>query len=219
MDEKIHKSIEAAYLEFKEEPMDDYYNNLFVGYFSRLRVKKIVEEIGLTPRIVLDVGCEAGHISIKLLKRGHNVISFDVCKPAIERFNKKIKKLRSGEKIKPFLALAQQIPLKNESVDAVVCSEVFEHMPHLDNVIKEIARISRKNAKLIVTFPNETLRKMTYPILKLFGINTGVEKEVTLYEQHKQDIIRRLKPYFRIKKIYSFPWYFKITHFLVCKKN
>lgn len=42
----IEKSFNAAYLEFKEEPMDKNYSNLLVGIISRGRVKRIIKEAG-----------------------------------------------------------------------------------------------------------------------------------------------------------------------------
>lgn len=219
MEKELKMSVEAAYLEFEKEPMDAYYKSWLTGYFSRMRVKKVINELGdIKGKKVLDVGCEAGYVSIKLLKKGADVVPFDVCEPALEKFRENLKSI-GREDIKPFKAFAQKIPLKNESVDAVVCTEVIEHMPQLDKCIAEMSRVTKKGGKAVITFPNEALRKKIYPLVKVFGINTDVEKDVTLFSYAKEEIISKLENHFKIMKAYSIPRLFPMTNIMVCEKE
>ncbi len=216
MDKEINESIKAAYLEFEKEPMDGYYKNPIAGYPSRLRVKRILKELGaIKDKRVLDVGCEAGYVSMKIARKGAYVYAFDVCMPALEKFRKKAAGIKN---ITIFKALAQKIPVKSNTIDAVVCTEVIEHMPQLEKVFSELNRVMKDEAQLIITFPNESLRKRIYPIANLFGINTNVEKDVTLFEYTKQEITNKLKKHFKILKIYTIPKLFPLTNIIVCKK-
>ncbi len=218
MDEDIEKSVKAAYIEYEKEPMDSYYSSRLAGYFSRLRVKKVIKELGyIKGKRVLDIGCEAGYVSLQLLKNGAEPVPFDVCEPALEKFKEKLKKI-GREDIRPFKAFCQDIPLEKASVDAVVCTEVIEHMPQLDKSIAEMARVIRKGGTVVITFPNEGIRKLIYPVVKRFGINTDVEKEVTLFEYSKKEIVSKLGRHFRIKKSYSMPKLLPLTHIVVCEK-
>lgn len=45
------------------------------------------------------------------------------------------------------------IPVADASFDNVLCTEVFEHIPHPENAVKEFARILRAGGKLILTAP------------------------------------------------------------------
>lgn len=45
------------------------------------------------------------------------------------------------------------IPIKNNSFDAVMCIEVLEHLPSPELAIKEFSRIIKKKGKLILTAP------------------------------------------------------------------
>lgn len=45
------------------------------------------------------------------------------------------------------------IPVKKDSYDAILCTEVLEHLPYPDKAIKEFARILKKKGKLIITSP------------------------------------------------------------------
>jgi ubiquinone/menaquinone biosynthesis C-methylase UbiE len=45
------------------------------------------------------------------------------------------------------------IPRDNESFDAVLCSEVLEHLPHPDLAIKELSRLLKPGGTLLLTAP------------------------------------------------------------------
>ena len=215
---ELGHSIEAACLEFEQEPMDDYYKKRIVGYPSRLRVSRIIRELGdIRGKKILDAGCEAGYVSLRLHEKGAVVIPFDICLPAIRDFQKKLGSRNIGS-IKPLYALAHSIPLRDNSVDGIVCTEVIEHMPDLDAVFGEFRRVLRPGGKIVVTFPNERLRKLLYPIARLAGVNTDVEKDVTLFSYSLSDIKSRLGRHFRISGAYSLPWYFPVTRLVVCRK-
>lgn len=48
------------------------------------------------------------------------------------------------------------LPYQDESLDLVIASEVIEHMPEPEQVIREIARVLRPGGKLILTMPVES---------------------------------------------------------------
>lgn len=216
--DEFKKSVEAAHLEFEKEPMDENYSNLIVGYPSRLRIKKILKELGdIKGKLILDVGCEAGAISLKLLGRGASVTSIDIVEPALERFKEKIKETQYSPTI--LKAAIQEIPFENKKFDAVIATEVLEHAPDTKKCISELMRVLRYGGRLIITFPNEKNRKPLYPIAKLFGINTSIEKDVTLYSLNPDQIIEMLRlEGGSIVRYYPFPWYYPLTYIIVTKK-
>ncbi len=217
MEDEFKKSVDAAYLEFQVEPMDQLYSNKIAGYFSRLRVKKILAACDWRGKTALDLGCEAGYVSLRLYRKGAKVIPVDICAPALEKFKEKLRQLNIVG-IEPLKAPAQKLPLRDASVDIAVATEVFEHMPELDKVIAEAARVLKPAGKIIVTFPNEPLRKKVYWLAKLFGVHTEIEKDVTLYSYTEQEIKDRLQKHFIIKRAYSFPFYFPLTRFILAEK-
>jgi len=54
-----------------------------------------------------------------------------------------------------------KIPLPNNSVDIVLCTEVFEHLPNPIDAIKEFSRLIKINGKLILTAPVCSLTHMS----------------------------------------------------------
>lgn len=220
MNNLIKHSLEAAKLEFKEEPMDDYYNNFLAGYPSRIRVKKILDKLGdLTGKNVLDVGCEAGYVSLKILQKKPKLIcAVDICEEALDSFKRKLQNKRFKSEIVLKKAFMHELPFKNNFFDKVICTEVIEHVPNISEGLQEIKRVMKPKAELIITFPNEKLRKFVYPIAKLLGMNTDVEKQVTLFNYKLKDILLKLGQSFKIKKIRTIPFIFPITNFIICEK-
>ena len=92
-------------------------------------------------------------------------------------------------------------------------------MPKLDLCISEMKRVLKPNGRLFLTFPNEKLRKTPYPLAKLCGINTSIENEVTLYEYKFSEILSLCRKDFRIEKKYSWPFFFPLTRFIMCRKE
>lgn len=213
--------IKAASLEFQQEPMDDYYQNFLLGIPSRWRVKKILQEIKIFKnKTILDVGCEAGYISIKMAERGAKITAIDIIQEALDSFKEKLTfypQLKKRITIKKLDA--RKISSKNNFFDVIVATEVIEHMPEIGKFAQEAARILKPKGKLIITFPNEQLREKIYPLVKLLGINTDIEKKVTLFSYKTEDIIKIFKKYFKLSKNYSLPFFLPITFIMVFQKT
>jgi ubiquinone/menaquinone biosynthesis C-methylase UbiE len=81
------------------------------------------------------------------------------------------------------------IPVKNGSFDAIMCIEVFEHISHPNNAVKEFSRILKKGGTLIITTPVSSLTHFApyyfyngysrYYFEKVLGDNDFNIKEIT----------------------------------------
>jgi len=217
----LDNSVKAAQLEFAEEPMDDYYQHRLAGVLSRLRVRRIIAKLApLVGKKVLEVGCEAGYVSMEMNKAGAKVFAFDIVEQALRRFKQKLLGLKPAGSVDPqlFMGMAQDIPVADGAFDAVVCTEVIEHAPYPDRVIGEIARVLKPGGILVLTFPNEKVRAFAYPIVKMLGINTEVENEVTLYSYSRRDMTEIMARHLRIERSFTIPFLVPFTFFLVGAK-
>ncbi len=87
------------------------------------------------------------------------------------------------------------IPVKKASFDAVLCVEVFEHIPRPLDALLELSRITKKNGVLILTAPFNSLTHYS-PYYFYSGFSKNFYKE-------------NLPKYgFKIKEIYSYGNYF-----------
>lgn len=122
---------------------------------------------------ILDVGCGNGVISRHLGRYGFNVTGIDVSEKAIE----KAKALNTCSNVKFEIKSAEQLIAEGKKYDAIICSEVLEHLTNPDALVEVLNKSLAENGKLIITVPNgngprESL--VTKPVLKMRSRNNWI---------------------------------------------
>lgn len=126
---------------------------------------------------VLDVGCGNGIISLQLGKEGYAVHGIDMSDKSIGNAKQK----------NPFTNVtfsvmdAETMRASGQRYDAIVCSEVLEHLNQPGALLKQLLEILNDNGILLVTVPNgkgprESL--VTKPFLKLRKKNNWAWRSV-----------------------------------------
>lgn len=116
--------------------------------------------------VVLDVGCGNGVISRSLGKLGYNVLGIDVSEKAID----KARQLNTHPNVNFKLLSAEQLVAEGKQYDAVICSEVLEHLVHPESLLKTLKQSLSDQGILIVTVPNGNGPReifVTKPIISL----------------------------------------------------
>lgn len=90
---------------------------------------------------VMDLGC--GSKPYRNLFSCDEYIGVDFENPGHPHLNEQIDVFYDGK----------NLPFENESFDVVFCSEVFEHVFNLPELLKEINRVLKRGGKLIFTCP------------------------------------------------------------------
>jgi SAM-dependent methyltransferase len=95
---------------------------------------------------LLDLGCGPGFYATAFRARGAEVIAVDNDPREVELARQAV----PGA----LLADAGDLPLPDQSVDAVVCSNLLEHTPHPELVIAEIERVLRPGGWAYISWTN-----------------------------------------------------------------
>jgi ubiquinone/menaquinone biosynthesis C-methylase UbiE len=127
---------------------------MVVGLLSRLHIyeertgkylnhfKHYVDDAG----IVVDVGCGTGVFSKALASNRQTVIALDIESKLLEGFE--------DPYIEKVCADAQQLPLRDGSVDAVLSLSLLEHLGNPDKCVQELYRALKQGAAAIIQLPN-----------------------------------------------------------------
>lgn len=109
-----------------------------------------LEYAGFGPKSsVLDVGSGGGFIADTLTEAGYDVIGVD-------RSHRAMCEAKKHVTANFVTALGESLPLPDGCIDAVVCSEVLEHVESAEDVIAEISRVLQPDGVLVFSMPNRT---------------------------------------------------------------
>lgn len=112
------------------------------NYFTRKGLKEGIEFFaGRLKGRMLDFGC--GAKPYRSLFTVDEYIGIDYENEGHSHKNEQIDVFYDGK----------HIPFPDEHFDAVLCTEVIEHVFNLEEVLKELNRVTRKDAKLLFTCP------------------------------------------------------------------
>lgn len=105
-------------------------------------VKEIVD--ALPAGVALDAACGTGRHAHSLAERGHRVIGVDSSPDMLDRARARVPQ---GEFL---LGDLRQLPVEDSAVDLVVCALALTHVPALEPVITEFARVLRPGGHLVI---------------------------------------------------------------------
>jgi demethylmenaquinone methyltransferase/2-methoxy-6-polyprenyl-1,4-benzoquinol methylase len=186
--------------------------NPFIAWIENERARQIVAEVASEKR-VLDIGCGEGLITERI--GVDRAVGLDLSKEALKEARRRL------PRAKLVLGDAQNLPFKDNSFDAAVCSEVIEHNPEPGKILKEAARVTKPNGKIVVTIPDERNIEMVKAAAKSIGLfnfllPTVPEKMEWHLYSFSLEMLRRITPKdLRIERVVSIPFFYPIRRVLV----
>ncbi|MDD2941477.1 MAG: bifunctional 2-polyprenyl-6-hydroxyphenol methylase/3-demethylubiquinol 3-O-methyltransferase UbiG [bacterium] len=116
------------------------------------RLEQLLSWVGdIEGKVVVDIGCGGGLMSVPLAQRGAQVTGFDLSEPSLAEAR------RHAPAGAVFIAAdARSIPFPDNSADIVILADILDHIADYDVVFAEVARILRPDGYLYVNTINRT---------------------------------------------------------------
>lgn len=126
---------------------------------SLRNLEPLSEEYSISKNeIVLDAGCGYGGRSLRISKDfGAHVISVDLSLNCLKAI-KSVKYAKS--KIDLIYADVQNLPLKDASIDKIVCADVLEHVPDVYFTIRGFERALKKTGMIFLLVPSRVSERL-----------------------------------------------------------
>lgn len=134
-------------------------HNAFVAerYAAVLRAAQPLDR-----RRVLDLGCGDGALSYLLARQGARVTGLDVTIAGLVLARGELG--RHGTRVPLVLGSGYALPFSEESFDAVVCSDVIEHVRSPGTLLHEMRRVLAPGGRVILTTPSRLSEKPFDPL-------------------------------------------------------
>lgn len=116
--------------------------------FRRIH-QAIIERVPKNADVILDVGCGNAWVAEHFLKKGKKVISMDI---SGENPHKAVTKFPSDNHA-GLIADVFHLPIKENSLDCIIASEIIEHVINPKEFVNELLRALKPDGKLIITTP------------------------------------------------------------------
>ncbi|MBU1164532.1 class I SAM-dependent methyltransferase [Patescibacteria group bacterium] len=165
-------------------------SNFFQKYWHQKRFKLIIKELKKIDFSgdVLDAGCHSGDLTI-ILKKNFNcsITGMDLSKDAIGYAKQRFPSINfiSGD-------ISSNVPFRDNSFDFVSAFDVLEHIPNINNAIKELKRVLKPDGYLIVGLPAENIffKVIWYFWVKLAAKNLNDQHVHESFEENMQAFVR-----------------------------
>src|ERR1035437_9740520 len=97
------------------------------------------------PGVALDAACGTGRFAGFLAGRGHRVIGVDSSPDMLAHARQRVPEAEFH------VAGLDRLPLPDDCVDVIVCALALDHVPRLDPVLAEFARVLRPGGDLVIS--------------------------------------------------------------------
>jgi SAM-dependent methyltransferase len=163
LEKKEHLSFDEAREEIYEQsfyPLVTHFTfALQPSAVARLRfIREVVASLTEERGSFADLGCGSGVLLCDVLKHkpGWTGQGLDISPAAVDYAERLsiYKQVRGHAEFR--VGDMAQLPYGDETLNLVIASEVIEHSPDPDRVMREIARVLRPHGKLILTIPMES---------------------------------------------------------------
>ncbi len=142
--------------------------NFLLRLVELLRLKTIVNMAKISEDdSVLDLGCGEGYC-LTMLPKAKKIVGVDISRVALKRAKELIDERGIDARVQ--FGDAQNLKM-DEKFDKILCSEMLEHVPKPEKVMKNVYSLLNPKGLLVVSIPDELRIKKIMSIIKKIGLS------------------------------------------------
>lgn len=153
---KFHKKMKKGAILRELEKVQFHLSNWETPYYKNSLDNMLPKYKDIENKVVLDVGCGDGRFTEYLIRKGFKkIIAIDTDLRPLRSLALYLRTKKLNDRVLIIKCSAQNIPIKNNSLDLVLALGVFYYQNiEFEKCIKESARVLKKNAYLINSEPD-----------------------------------------------------------------
>ena len=129
------------------EEVSESWDDMGTGFFGDAPRKAIHSDLRVPKRgVIADIGSGSGYLLEGLNNREYRLIAVDQSPSMLEKIRRKF-----GEQVETYEGSSEHLPLKDESVDAIIANMYLHHVERPPHAIREMVRVLRPGGQLIFT--------------------------------------------------------------------
>lgn len=171
-DYKNHYKIDAQEFDYFEERTG-------ATEHDERRVHEFIQSsLDTTCKTLLDIGCGNGWVAEYFCEKEINVISSDISSTNTKKVIEKVKSnFHTAVTTDSYF-----LPLKSNSIDCVIASEIIEHLTSPKDFITEMFRVIKPGGKVIITTPYR--EKLRYYLCIHCNQKTPVHAHINSFDEN-----------------------------------
>ena len=150
-------------------------------FFSRLEEATLNAVDTKKGEKVLDVGCGRATDAMAMARRGGSCLGLEPSETMIE--HAKVDIGNDGTGVFLLRGIGEYMPIKNHSLDKIVCKGALDHFPTPERAVQEMARVVKPTGTVIITVAN--LDSLGFRIGRTFFVRFRklLRREESIYEK------------------------------------
>ncbi|MDI6846650.1 MAG: methyltransferase domain-containing protein [Candidatus Bathyarchaeia archaeon] len=149
------------YYDEKAKSYDEIFDMLYFKVYDEITWRYIEPYVPIDPNaLVLDAGGGTGRWAIRMARKGCKVILMDISERMLKVVDKKVRETGLQHKITIKKGDITKTEYANETFDMILCEHTLFLFKEPDALIKELKRILKKKARLIISAQNRYVQSL-----------------------------------------------------------
>jgi len=176
----------GLYYDKKSQTYDGVFNALYFKIYDEITWRHIEPYVPTDPNaLVLDAGGGTGRWSVQMARKGCRVVLMDISQEMLKIANRKVQMKALQNRITIERGDITKTGYADETFDMILCEHTLFLFKEPDILIKELKRVLKKKARLIISAQNRYVQSIVSLSEKQSSSNTNDALNILLRKKYR----------------------------------